>query len=61
MSKNYHSLVKHLSFLSFYLFSENFILYIHTLYFVHILSSPLTESFQIHPSLLSQIHGFPSS
>lgn len=28
MSKNYHSLVKHLSFLSFYLFSENFILYI---------------------------------
>lgn len=33
----------------------------HTLNFVHILSSPLTESFQIHPSLLSQIHGFPSS
>lgn len=28
MSQNYHSLVKHLSFLSFYLFSENFILYI---------------------------------
>lgn len=33
----------------------------HTLYFVHILSSPLTESFQIHPSLLSQIHDFPPS
>lgn len=28
MSKNYHSLVKHLSLLCFYLFSENFILYI---------------------------------
>lgn len=54
MSKNNHSLVKHLSFLCFYLFFENFIHYI-----LFIFSSlPPQDPFRSTPSLLSQIQGF---
>lgn len=65
MSKNYHSLVKHLSFLCFYLFSENFILYI--LFIFSPLPSqnpfrsthPYSPKFTIFPPLKKNKRCFP--